>query len=160
MYNRGNLYFFNIEKMEHTKQKQNEMLADYDFKSWTKENLRNDGKFSISDIDSVIRDTTDKGITRFQLIEKKCFNAEPRENQAITYRILHELITKGIDACNGEIEIKICGKNQMTKVEYLGTHLLQLSDATFDKSEFKFDRKPVSLKQLVETLNFENHTST
>jgi hypothetical protein len=145
--------------MKHTKEKQNEMLADYDFKQWTKNNLRKDN-FTITDVDAVIRDTTDNGTNRIMLIEKKSYNAEPRECQSITYRILHALLTKGIDACNGEIEIKICGKNQMTKVEYLGTHLLQLSNATFDESEFKFDRETVSLSQLVETLNFENQSST
>jgi len=142
--------------MEHTKEKQNEMLADYDFKSWTKENLRNDGKFSISDIDAVIRDTTDSGITRFQLVEKKCYNSEPRENQSITYRILHALLTKGIESCNGEIEIKICGRMQQISVEYHGTHLLQLSDATFDQSSFKFDRRDVDLSTLIDKLNFTN----
>jgi len=145
--------------MEHTKEKQNEMLFDYDFKEWTKNNLRKD-RYTITDVDAIIRDTTDNGTNRIMLVELKRFNSEPRENQCISYRILHELITKGIDACNGEIEIKICGKNQMTKVEYLGTHLLQLSNATFDESEFKFDRETVSLSELIDTLNFTNQTST
>ena len=145
--------------MEHTKEKQNEMLFDYDFKEWTKNNLRKD-RYTITDVDAIIRDTTDDGTNRIMLVELKRFYSEPRENQCISYRILHALITKGIDACNGEIEIKICGKNQMTRVEYLGTHLLQLSNATFDESEFKFDRKDVDLSTLIETLNFNNQTST
>ena len=143
-----------------TKEKQNDWLADYDYHKWTRENLRNDGKFCISDIDSVIRDTTDNGTNRIMLIEKKCYNAEPKECQAITYRILDALIREGLKATDGKVNIKICGRMQQTKIEYLGTHLLQLSNATFDESEFKFDRETVSLSQLIDTLNFTNQTST
>ena len=146
--------------MKYTKEKQQEMLADYDFHNWTRENLRNDGRFTISDIDSVIRDRTEDGTNRIMLLEKKCYNAEPKECQNITYRILDALIRKGLEFTNGEIEIKICGRNQKTKVEYLGTHLLQLSDATFEQSDFKFDRKDVDLSQLIDTLNFTNQTTT
>ena len=141
------------------KQKQNEMLADFDFKSWTKENLRNDGKYTISDIDSVIRDTTDNGTNRIMLVEKKAFNSEPRECQCITYRILDALIREGLKATDGKVNIRICGRMQETKVEYRGTHLLQLSDATFDQSSFKFDRKDVDLSQLIDKLNFTNQTT-
>jgi hypothetical protein len=159
MYRGSYIFNFNIEKMKHTKQKQNEMLADYDFKSWTKENLRND-RYTITDVDAVLRDTTDNGTNRIMLVEKKCYNAEVKECQAITYRIIDALIREGLKSCGGEIEIKICGRMQQTKVEYLGTHLLQLSNATFDESEFKFDRETVSLSELVSRLNFENQTST
>lgn len=146
--------------MKHTKEKQQEMLADYDYHNWTKENLRNDGRYTISDIDSVIRDRTYDGTNRIMLIEKKCFNAEVKECQAITYRIIDALIRKGLEFTNGEIEIKICGRNQKTKVEYLGTHLLQLSNATFEDSNFTFDRQNIDLSQLIDTLNFNNQTST
>jgi hypothetical protein len=148
--------------MEHNerKRKEQEMLADYDYHTWTKENLRNDGRYTISDIDSVIRDRTDDGTNRIMILEKKCFNAEVKECQAVTYRLIDALIRKGLEACNGEIEIKICGKNQKTKVEYFGTHLLQLSDATFEQSDFKFDRKDVNLSQLIDTLNFTNQSTT
>jgi hypothetical protein len=145
--------------MKYSKEKQNEMLSDFDYHSWTRENLRNDGKYTISDIDSVIRDSTDENVNRIMLIEKKCFNAEPRENQSITYRILHALLTKGIEASGGEIEIKICGRMQQISVEYHGVHLLQLSNATFDQSSFKFDREDVSLSQLIDKLNFTNQTT-
>ena len=145
--------------MKYTKEEQNSWLADYDWHEWTKNNLRKD-KLTITDVDAVLRDTMPDGTNRFQIVELKRFNAEPRENQCISYRILHELITKGIEASNGEIEIKICGRMQQISVEYHGTHLLQLSDATFDQSSFKFDRKDVSLSELVSRLNFENHTST
>ena len=145
--------------MRNTKEEQNSWLADYDWHEWTKNNLRKD-KLTITDVDAVLRDTMPDGTNRFQIVELKRYNAEPRENQCISYRILHALITKGIDACNGEIEIKICGKNQKTKVEYLGTHLLQLSNATFENSNFTFDRQNIDLSQLIDTLNFTNQTST
>ena len=147
-------------KHNRSKEKQQEMLADYDYHNWTKNNLRNDGRFTISDIDSVIRDRTNDNVNRIMILEKKCFNAEVKECQAVTYRLIDALIRKGLEACNGEIEIKICGKNQKTKVEYLGTHLLQLSDATFEQSDFKFDRKDVNLSQLIDTLNFTNQSTT
>jgi len=143
-----------------TKEKEQEMLADYDYHNWTKENLRNDGRYTISDIDSVIRDRTDDNVNRIMILEKKCFNAEVKECQAVTYRLIDALIREGLKSCGGEIEIKICGKNQKTKVEYLGTHLLQLSNATFEDSNFKFDRQNIDLSQLIETLNFTNQTST
>jgi len=146
-------------KHNRSKEKQQEMLADYDYHNWTKENLRNDGRYTISDIDSVIRDRTDDGTNRIMLIEKKCFNAEPRENQKITYRILDALIREGLKACNGTIEIEICGRKQPTKVDFLGTHLLQLSDATFENSDFKFDRKDVDISTLIQTLNFTNQST-
>ena len=142
--------------MRHSKEKQNEMLADYDFHNWTRENLRNDGRFTISDIDSVIRDRTDDNVNRIMILEKKAYNSEVKECQAITYRIIDALIREGLKACGGTIEIEICGRKQPTKVEFLGTHLLQLSNATFDESEFKFDRKDVNLSQLIDTLNFTN----
>ena len=47
-----------------------------------------------------------------------------------------------------EIEIKICGKNQKTKVEYLGTHLLQLSNATFENSNFRPRKRLINAKKL------------
>jgi len=139
-----------------TKEKQNDWLADYDFKSWTKENLRNDGRYTISDIDSVIRDRTDDNVNRIMILEKKCFFAEVKECQAVTYRILDALIRKGLEASDGKVNIKICGKMRETKVEYHGTHLLQLSDATFDQSSFKFDRRDVDLSTLIDKLNFTN----
>jgi hypothetical protein len=142
-----------------TKEEQNNWLFDYDWHEWTANNLRKD-RYTITDIDAVIRDTTDNGTNRIMLVEKKAFNSEPRECQCISYRILDALIKKGIEASGGEIEIKICGRMQQTKIEYRGTHLLQLSNATFDESEFKFDRETVSLSELIDTLNFTNQTST
>ena len=141
-----------------TKEKQNSWLADYNWHEWTKNNLRKD-RYTISDIDAVIRDTTDDGTNRIMLIEKKCFNAEPRECQAITYRILDALIREGLKATDGKVNIKICGRMQETKVEYRGTHLLQLSNATFEDSNFTFDRQNIDLSQLIDTLNFTNHTT-
>jgi hypothetical protein len=144
--------------MKHTKEKQNEMLADFEWHEFTKHNLRKD-KYTITDIDAVIRDTTDDGTNRIMILEKKCFFCEPSESQSITYRIIHELIKEGLKATNGKVNIKICGTIRETKVEYLGTHLLQLSNATFEDSDFKFDRKDVNLSQLIETLNFTNQTT-
>ena len=144
--------------MEHTKEKQNEMLADYDWHEWTKNNLRKD-RYTITDIDAVIRDTMPDGTNRIQIIEKKAFNSEPRECQCITYRILDALIREGLKATDGKVNIKICGRMQETKVEYRGTHLLQLSNATFEDSNFTFDRQNIDLSQLIDTLNFTNHTT-
>ena len=144
--------------MKHTKEKQNEFLADYDWHEWTANNLRND-KFTITDVDAVLRDTTDNGTNRIMLIEKKCYDAEPKECQCITYRILEALIREGLAACDGKVNIKICGKMRETKVQYLGTHLLQLSNATFEESEFKFDRESESQSQQIDTLNFTNETT-
>ena len=142
-------------KHNRSKEEQNEFLADYDWHEWTANNLRND-KFTITDIDAVIRDTTDNGTNRIMLIEKKCYDAEPKECQCITYRILDALIREGLKATDGKVNIKICGKMREQKIEYLGTHLLQLSNATFEESDFKFDRKDVDLSQLIDTLNFKN----
>jgi len=144
--------------MKHTKEKQNSMLADYDWHEWTATNLRKD-KFTITDVDAVLRDTMPDGTNRIMLIEKKCYDAEPRECQCITYRILDALIKEGLKATDGKVNIKICGKMRETNVQYLGTHLLQLSNATFEESEFKFDRKDVNLSQLIDTLNFTNQTT-
>ena len=144
--------------MRNTKEEQNSWLADYNWHEWTKNNLRKD-RYTISDIDAVIRDTTDDGTNRIMLIEKKCFNAEPRECQAITYRILDALIREGLKATDGKVNIKICGRMQETKVEYRGTHLLQLSNATFEDSNFTFDRQNIDLSQLIDTLNFTNQTT-
>jgi hypothetical protein len=141
-----------------TKEKEQEMLADYDWHEWTKNNLRKD-RYTITDIDAVIRDTMPDGTNRIQIIEKKCYNAEPRECQCITYRILDALIREGLKATDGKVNIKICGRMQQISVEYLGTHLLQLSNATFDQSEFKFDREDVDLSTLIDKLNFTNHTT-
>ena len=144
--------------MKHTAKKQNEFLADYDWHEFTASNLRKD-KYTITDIDAVIRDTTDNGTNRIMLIELKRYLAEPRENQCITYRILDALIREGIKATDGKVNIKICGKIREQKIEYLGTHLLQLSNATFEESEFKFDKENVSLSQLIDTLNFTNEST-
>ena len=144
--------------MKHTKEKQNEFLADYDWHEWTANNLRND-KFTITDIDAVIRDTTDNGTNRIMILEKKCYNSEVKESQAITYRIIDALIREGLAACDGKVNIKICGKMRETKVQYLGTHLLQLSNATFEESSYKFDRRDMDLSQLIDTLNFTNQTT-
>ena len=145
---------------EERKRKEQEMLADYDYHNWTKENLRNDGRYTISDIDSVIRDRTDDGTNRIMILEKKCFNAEVKECQAVTYRIIDALIREGLKSCKGTIEVEICGRKQPTKVDFLGTHLLQLSDATFENSDFKFDRKDVDISTLIQTLNFTNQSTT
>jgi len=147
-----------MTKMKHSKEKQNDMLADYNWHEWTANNLRKD-KYTITDIDAVIRDTTDNGTNRIMLIEKKCFNADVKESQAVTYRIIDALIREGLKACDGKVDIKICGKMRETKVEYLGTHLLQLSNETFENSDFKFDRKDVDLSQLIDKLNFTNQTT-
>ena len=141
-----------------TKEKEQEMLADYDWHEWTKNNLRKD-RYTITDIDAVIRDTMPDGTNRIQIIEKKAFNSEPRECQCITYRILDALIREGLKATDGKVNIKICGRMQQISVEYLGTHLLQLSNATFDQSEFKFDREDVDLSTLIDKLNFTTHTT-
>jgi hypothetical protein len=141
-----------------TKEKQNDWLADYDWHEWTANNLRKD-RYTITDIDAVIRDTMPDGTNRIQIIEKKAFNSEPRECQCITYRILDALIREGLKATDGKVNIKICGRMQQISVEYLGTHLLQLSNATFDQSEFKFDREDVDLSTLIDKLNFTNHTT-
>ena len=146
-------------KHNRSKEEQNEFLADYDWHEWTANNLRND-KFTITDIDAVIRDTTPDGTNRIMILEKKCYNSEVKECQAITYRIIDALIREGLKSCKGTIEIDICGRKQLTKVDFLGTHLLQLSDATFEQSDFKFDRKDVNLSQLIDTLNFTNQSTT
>ena len=145
-------------KQNRSKEEQNEFLADYDWHEWTANNLRND-KFTITDIDAVIRDTTDNGTNRIMLIEKKCYDAEPKECQCITYRILDALIREGLKATDGKVNIKICGKMREQKIEYLGTHLLQLSNATFEESSYKFDRRDMDLSQLIDTLNFTNQTT-
>jgi hypothetical protein len=144
--------------MRNTKEEQNSWLADYDWHEWTKNNLRKD-RYTITDIDAVIRDTMPDGTNRIQIIEKKAFNSEPRECQCITYRILDALIREGLKATDGKVNIKICGRMQETKVEYRGTHLLQLSNATFEDSNFTFDRQNIDLSQLIDKLNFTNHTT-
>ena len=145
-------------KHNRSKEEQNEFLADYDWHEWTANNLRND-KFTITDIDAVLRDTMPDGTNRIMLLELKRYFAEPRENQCITYRILDALIREGLKATDGKVNIKICGKMREQKIEYLGTHLLQLSNATFEESSYKFDRRDMDLSQLIDTLNFTNQTT-
>jgi hypothetical protein len=116
---------------------------------WTAENLPSCESFFITDLDMVVRDR--KGNMLIAEVKRRSATMTPQ--QRTTYELISELIKEGIKANPDGIIVP--SMRYPVKVNYLGVHLLQFENTTFEDGQIFWDKTPISTEQLKGILSFE-----
>lgn len=135
-------------KDKKTYQKTDHAADPYLFE-WTATNLPTANNYFITDIDMIIRSRSGQ----IMIVEIKRRNATVNGHQRTTYEILDQCLQAGIDAHKAGFVLP--SMQYPVKLQYLGFHVLQFENTTFEDGPIYWDGQQISVDQVKQILSFE-----